>query len=164
MKSILALFGCCLLTLISVRGALAQGTNTPPQTWDAVQQTPAGEKLSVQTRDGKKVLGDMVSASDTTLWLEERQQPRALQRADIQKVWRVAPPSRSKQKFYSGIGTGVGLFAGLALAISQTEVQCGDCTGTKVGIVAAIIGFPVGGAIIGRALARGKRILIYYAP
>lgn len=164
MKRGLLIFWCALLALYPVPDAWAQGAGAPPAVWDAVRQMPAGEKLQVQTKQGNKVTGQVVSASDAELWLEQKQQVRAIARDEISKVWRIAPPSRSKQQFYSGIGVGVGLIAGLALAVSQIDVQCGECSGTKVGLTAAIIGFPVGGAIAGRALARGKRILIYYAP
>ncbi|MCI0337966.1 MAG: hypothetical protein L0226_10335, partial [Acidobacteria bacterium] len=66
---------------------------------------------------------------------------------------------------FAGIGAGLGLFTALAIITSQVDRPCGNCQGTNVGVVAAIAGLPVGGALIGRKLgSRGKRILIYQGP
>lgn len=60
---------------------------------------------------------------------------------------------------------GIGLIAGLSLTVSQSERYCGDCRGTKVGLIAALVGLPIAGSLIGRKLASsGKRIVIYKAP
>jgi hypothetical protein len=86
----------------------------------------------------------------------------SISRDEIRKIWIFSLPNPHKKKQYAGIGVGVGLISALGLTLSQMERQCGDCTGVKVGIVAAIVGLPVGGALIGRKLgSRGERLLIY---
>ena len=60
----------------------------------------------------------------------------------------------------------MGFLVGVPIAVSLVFKQCGgSCADEGTGIVAALGGLPVGGVLVGRALAgKGKRTLIYSAP
>lgn len=155
-----------LMILAQPSLALAQGAQlSSDQAWDLVKQTPLGEKLEVKLKDGRSAKGEMILASDSELSLSlKNQQAAEFKRNEIREVRRLLPPDPDKQKLFAGIGVGIGLMAGLAIAVSQAERYCGDCRGERVGVVAAIVGLPIGGALLGRKLgSRGKRILIYRA-
>jgi hypothetical protein len=122
--------------------------------------------LRVETKDGKNLAGTLSNMSDTELQLERKGKTASFRRDELQKVWQVFPPSRTKQSILTAIGAGAGFFAGLAIAINLGFKQCGgSCADEKAGGMAAVIGLPVGGGLLGRALAgKGKRTLIYSAP
>jgi len=164
MKAKLAAISLSLMILAQPSLALAQGAQlSSDQAWDLVKQTPLGEKLEVKLKDGRSAKGEMILASDSELSLSlKNQQAAEFKRNEIREVRRVLPPDPDKQKLFAGIGVGIGLMAGLAIAISQAERYCGDCQDERVGVAVAIVGLPVGGALLGRKLgSRGKRILIY---
>jgi hypothetical protein len=166
MKTKLTAIALSLMILAQAPLTLAQSTQlSSAQAWELVKRTPFGEKLEVKLKDGRSVKGEMILASASELSLSlKTQQAAELKRAEIREVRRILPPDPDKQKLFAGIGVGVGLIAGLALAISQAERYCGDCRDEKVGVAAAMVGLPVGGALLGRKLgSRGKRILIYQA-
>jgi hypothetical protein len=168
MKSKLA--AICLSLIVSFQAPLALG-QTPQlssdQAWELVKESNLGETLELKLKDGKKVKGEKVLASDTELSLTlKNKQPAQFKRDEIREVWRSLRPDRSKQKFYQGVGTGVGLLAGLAIAIgaSRSDRSCYDCRGRSVGIVTSIVGMTILGSLVGRKLSRGKKIMIYHAP
>ena len=134
--------------------------------WEPIKQLPFGEELIVELKNGTIVRGTILSTSDADLSLSlTTQQISPITRGEIRKAWRVLPPDPEKQRLFAGIGAGLGLFTALAIITSQVDRPCGNCQGTNVGVVAAIAGLPVGGALIGRKLgSRGKRILIYQGP
>ncbi|MGH9841177.1 MAG: hypothetical protein ACREEM_20685 [Blastocatellia bacterium] len=166
MKTKLTAISLSLILLAQAPLASAQSTQlSSDRAWELVKQTPLGEKLEVKLKDDRKVKGEMIIASDSELSLSLKdQQTVQFKRDEVRVVWRFLPPDPDKQKIYSGIGVGVGLIAGLSLAVSQSERHCGDCRGTKVGLIAALVGMPIAGSLIGRKLGgRGKRIVIYQA-
>lgn len=169
MKTKLAAICLSLIVLAQTPLALAQSTQlSSDQAWDMVKQTLLGEKLEVKLKDGRKVKGEMILASDSELSLSLKDQQAAqFKRDEVREVRRTLPPDPDKQRFYSGIGVGVGLIAGVgvALAISQSDRNCFDCRGRTIGVTTALVGLPIVGSLIGRKLSgRGKRILIYQAP
>jgi hypothetical protein len=160
----------CLALIVAAQAplALAQDAQlSSDQAWELVKETRLGEKLELKLKDGKKLKGEKVLASDTELSLTlKNRQPAQLKRAEIEQVWRTLRADRGKQKFYQGIGTGLGLLAGLAIAVgaSRSNGSCYDCRGRAVGSIVAPIGLSIAGALIGRKLAGGKKIMIYQAP
>jgi len=161
----------CLSLIVSAQAplALAQSAQlSSDQAWDLVKQTLLGEKLEVKLKDGRKVKGEMILASDSELSLSlKNQQAAQFKRDEVREVRRVMPPDREKQRVYGSIGVGVGLIVGVgvALAISQSDRNCFDCRGRTIGLTTILVGFPIAGSLIGRKLGGGgKRILIYQAP
>ncbi|MGH9766332.1 MAG: hypothetical protein ACREAB_02760 [Blastocatellia bacterium] len=161
----------CLSLIVSAQAplALAQSAQlSSDQAWDLVKQTMLGEKLEVKLKDGRKVKGEMVLASDSELSLSlKNQQAAQFKRDEVREVRRVLPSDSDKKRFYSGVGVGAGLIVGVgvALAISQSNRDCHDCRGRAMGLTTVLVGFPVIGSMIGRKLGgSGKRILLYKAP
>lgn len=166
MKTKLVVLSLSLILLVQAPLGMAQGTQlSSDQAWALVKQTPLGDTLEVRLKTGETVNGEMILASDTELSLSIKQQTRQLKRDGLREVRRILPPNPDKQKLYAGIGAGIGLMAGLSLSVSQSERYCGDCRGTRTGLLAALVGLPIAGSLIGRKLGgRGKRIVIYQAP
>jgi hypothetical protein len=160
----------CLSLIFSAQAqlALAQSAQiSSNQAWDLVKETMLGEKLEVKLKDGRKVKGEKVLVSDSELTLTlKNQQAAQFKRDEIRQVWRSLRPDPDKQKLYEAAGFGVGLVGGIAIAAaaSRPNEPCYDCRGRGVGLVAAVVGVATVGALVGRKLGGGKRILIYQAP
>jgi hypothetical protein len=157
---------CCLL-ILTAPGVMAQQPTAPNQSWDALPQLQAGERLDVERRtDKKKASGKFVSLSDTELVIERKGKNERFMRDEVKNIWRVAPPSGKKRAIFSAIGGGVGAIFGLGVALGLSLKRCdGSCAAEQTGAVAALIGLPVAGVLAGRAIAgSGKRALIYSAP
>lgn len=163
-KSFIAL-GLCWGMIFSTT-AMARQAQMPSANWDDLRQLAAGEKISVERKDGKKLTGKTLSVSDSELVLERKKKPETIQRGEVRKVWRVAPPGKVKQTVFGSLGLAGGLLAGTFIAVNLGFKDCGgNCGDEGTGIVAAMIGLPVAGVLAGRALARsGKRTLIYSVP
>lgn len=164
-KSFIAI-GLCVAMALAALKAPAQTTTVPPQAWDVLRQLPVNEPLRVERKDGKKFSGRLSAYSDVELLLERKGRIETFPRAEVRRVWRVAPPNRTKQQIFSGLGVGAGLLAGLLIGVSLGFKQCGgSCADERAGILGAMVGLPVAGGLAGRALAgRGKHTLIYVAP
>jgi hypothetical protein len=166
MKSKLFVLYLCSVFLVQPSVVLGQSQQTTPdQAWEPVKRLSTGEKLILESKDGRKIQGRVLSISDQELSISLKQQIATVKREEISKVWRISPPDPDDQRLYAGIGTGAGLMVGLALTISLAQRQCGECKGTKAGVVALLVGLPTAGALIGRKIgSRGERIIIYQAP
>ena len=124
--------------------------------WDAVKAVPPGDQVSVRLRNGQKLNGWMISASDTVLTLEGRKNTTDLNRGDVLKVYRVVEKSDTKGVLLGlGIGTGVGVLLG-ALAEGGNNEDPGMAAAI-LGLFGALIGSGMGAAISGRT----KRLFIY---
>jgi hypothetical protein len=157
----------CWVLILTAPGVVAQQTTVPNQSWDVLRQLQAGEKLRVERKTGKKkVSGKFISVSDTELVIERKRKNENFSRDEVKNIWRVAPPSRRKKAIFGAIGGFVGFFVGLPLGVGLGFKECGgSCADEGTGIIAALIGLPVAGVLVGRALAgNGKRTLIYSAP
>jgi hypothetical protein len=157
--------GLCLAIIFSRTNAFAQGAAQASQSWDVLRQLPIGQKLQVERKSGKKSSGTLASSSDTEVVLARKSKTESFDRNDVKRIWTVEPPSRTKRAIFGGIGAVGGAMAGVMIAVSLGFKQCGgSCADEGAGILAAIIGLPIAGALGGRALVRGKRTLIYSAP
>jgi hypothetical protein len=157
----------CWVLIFTAPGVMAQQTISPNQSWDALRQLLAGEKVEVERKTvKKKVSGKVVRLSDTELVIERKRKNENFTRDEVKNIWRVAPPSRRKKVIFGVIGGSVGAFFGVGLAVGLAFNPCnGSCAGEETGAVAALIGLPAAGVFAGRALAgSGKRTLIYSAP
>lgn len=159
-------FSLCWILILTAPVVVAQQNPTRNQSWDALRQLQAGEKLQVEKKIGKKFSGKLISLSDTELAIERKGKTLSFMPDEVKNVWLVAPPSGRKRAIFAAVGGGVGLFTGgliaLGLAFKECQPNCGD---EKAGQIAAVVGLSVGGALAGRAMAgSGKRTLIYSAP
>jgi hypothetical protein len=166
MKSQLFTLGLSLILFMQPVLTPAQAPPaSPDQAWEPVKRLAIGEKLIVESKDGNKRQGRVLDISDQELSLSLKRQIFTIKREEARKVWRVAPPDPDDKRLYSGLGAGAGLISALALTLSLAGRQCGDCQGTKAGVIALVVGLPTAGALIGRKIGgRGERILIYQAP
>jgi len=166
-------FRLSLLLILIAPGVMAQQPAAPNQSWDVLRQLQSGEKLKVERKIGKKKFsGKFVSLSDTELVIERKRKNESFGRDEVKNIWRVTPPSRTKQMIFGAIGGYVGgsfgLIGGLAIAFSFGD--CGDsCAGESIGAGVLVGGLLAAGGWAGdragRALAgSGKRTLIYSAP
>ena len=148
--------------LIVLLTGTSHAQTTDKQDWQAVQQLPAAVNVRVQTKEGKKKTGWLVAVTDTAVKLEDDGEIFVFQHDEIKNLWRLREPNRTKQRIFSGIGTGAGLMAGVLASVSLGFKQCGgSCNGERVGIFAAMVGLPVAGGVVGYKLAgNGKPVLI----
>jgi hypothetical protein len=156
----------CLICFFVWSPYASYAQTTDRQDWQAVMQLPAAANVRVQTKDKHKKTGWFVAATDTEVKLEDDGEIFTFRRDEIKKLWQLREPNRTKQRIFSGIGTGAGLIAGVLTATSLGFKQCGgSCNDERVGIYAAMIGLPVAGGVIGYKLAgNGKPMLVYAAP
>jgi hypothetical protein len=166
-KNFVALGLCWILifsTTVMAQQTQATSTNWPNTDWNDVRQLLVGEKIAVERKDGKKLRGKTVSVSDAELVLERKKRPETLKRDEVRKVWRIAPPSRVKQTIFGGLGLVGGILAGTFIAVNLGFKQCGgSCADEGTGMIAALIGLPVAGALGGRALAGGGKLTLFYS-
>src|SRR6185436_12326757 len=73
--------------------------------WATVRAVPAGEKLAVELKSGKRENGKVIRTSDTGLTLQNGKKEKEIPRDDVRRVHRVAGKSAGKSTL---IGTGVG--------------------------------------------------------
>jgi len=73
-----AAFCLCSIAILTLPGVLAQQTGAPNQSWDALRQLQAGEKLEVEKKTGKRRFQGSLSACQTRNWLScARERTRA---------------------------------------------------------------------------------------
>src|SRR5262249_39842611 len=96
----------CLALIVSAQAplALAQSAQlSSDQAWDLVKQTSLGEMLEVKLKDGRKLKGEKILASDSELSISlKNQQAAQFGRDEIREVRRVMPKDYDKQRFYQG--------------------------------------------------------------
>ncbi|MGH9752518.1 MAG: hypothetical protein ACREA2_07010 [Blastocatellia bacterium] len=177
----IAAFCLCWLLILTAPGVMAQqsatssvmarqtttpnqSSTTPNQSWDALRQLQAEEKLEVERKVGKKkVSGKMVSLSDTELVIERKGKNLSFGRNEVKKVWRVVTPSRfDKAKAtisWGAIGGAIGVLAGFLILAGSCHDGCGEAE-----FIGPVAGATVIGGLIGYFGERGQRTLIYSAP
>ncbi|HET8781569.1 MAG TPA: hypothetical protein VFM63_04095 [Pyrinomonadaceae bacterium] len=144
--------------LVSPVTLVAQtGTND----WSRLSAATSGAKLSVKTKDGKKVEGTLTSVSDTTLSLTVKNAAKEIRREDVASVHEVLKKGAGKATLIgAGIGAGVG--AGLGIAAEQNDED--TFFETKDSVTAGVIVLTAGiGALTGFLIGRSgkKRVLLY---
>lgn len=156
-------FACLVLTVL-IMNLMAAAFQKTTADWSAVRTLPAGSKLSVRLKDGKKIEGILVSVSDSGLTLTRNNQTVDLGQPDIAKVYQLIPRSAGKSAGRSaligaGIGFGAGVAAGGAIG-SYEDIQTLESMAV-LGTIGAGIGAVVG-AIKG-LVSKHRRALIYNA-
>lgn len=163
-KRIVAVGVAVMMLLAQSSVALAQGaTNPSVDQWALVKSVPVGEKLIVKLWSGRTVEGRVLSVSDTTLQVSRKNRITDLDRAEIQKVYRVFPDSEAP-KALGAVGALVGLLAGIVSTVAIGMREGTNNGGSRVGLAVLTPAAIVGGGLAGRAI--GKRLareLIYEA-
>lgn len=176
----IAAFCLCWLLILTAPGVMAQqgaassvmarqtttpnqSSTTPNQSWDALRQLQAGEKIRVERKAGKKVTGEMISLSDTELVIERKGKNLSFGRNEVKKVWRVVTPSgfdKAKATIsWGAIGGAIGVLAGFLILLGSCPDGCGEAE-----FIGPVAGAAVLGGLIGYFGERGQRTLIYSAP
>lgn len=142
--------------------AVASGRRAPaPQSdWSAVQALAPGAKLVVRTKDGDRVAGRFVSASDSALVIRHDETDMTFARDDVRLVQLNRGKSRLKGALLGvAIGAGAGFAAGGIVYFPYKDDIVGAIVPGATALGAGI------GAGIGAALAKGnKNVTVYEAP
>ena len=131
------------------------GTND----WSRLSSVATGTKLSVKTKDGKKVEGTFTAVSDTSLTLTVKNAAKEVRRDDVASVHEILKKGAGKATLI-GAGIGAGLGAGLGLAGETSD----DGLEVKDSVTAGIVVLGAGiGALTGFLIGRSgkKRVLLY---
>ena len=127
--------------------------------WDNVQSLSAGVKLSVETKDGRKIKGklDNISSSEINL-IGGDGKAISLKKEDIRRIYRFSKGLKAKS-ILIGTGLGAGVGAGAALLLLGATGGSDDTSG----IIATglLIGAGVGAAIGAAAGLGDRKFLIY---
>lgn len=146
------------------------GQTALPQNWDVLKTIPAGERIEVKDRGGKKRKGKFRGVSDHSLELERKGKVISYAPSDVASVWRFSEGSRKGRILGAIFGAAAGFTAAAAItygvgAIGGDCDRRGDCTGQVTVMAVSIIGFPIAGGVLGaKALGGGDRMLIFSAP
>jgi hypothetical protein len=149
----------------NAEGDEANGKNLPAQdavvqdNWELLKNIPAGDELTVETRDGKRTKGRMNYITDTTLTISSMYRNRAINFAqpEIKKIYRQVPDSRARSAVKGAvigaiIGAGIGAFV---VAIYPQDTSEGELFASAVGQFAAL------GASFGALFKGSRKILVY---
>lgn len=84
--------------------------------WDSVTQIAEGQKIELKTRDGFKLKGTLISASEESIGIRYKSGERSFDRADVLRV-RVYDANRRIKRgiMWTAIGTGVGIGIGFGV-------------------------------------------------
>lgn len=133
--------------------------------WSRVTSIPAGNKLSVKLKSGKKIDGTFSSATDTSLTLLVKNASTDVKRDDIRTIHQVGGTSVTKSTLIGlGAGAGAGALLGAVGAATDDDNSFGDINDAVGAGITTVLGATVGaitGFIIGKT--RKKRVLLYDA-
>lgn len=135
----------------------AQNTNVE-RGWSTLQAVPAGTKLSIKTKSGETVKGELRSVTDKGLTLSHKNKTIELERGNIQKAYRESGRSVGKATLI-GLGAGAGIGAAIGAGRPHESGE-GALPALILGTGGAIIG-TVTGLVTG--LLRNKQVLVYEA-
>jgi hypothetical protein len=164
-------FCLCWLLILTAPGAMAQQATTPNQSskapnqsWDELRQMLVTGNLRLERKDGKKFSGEIIKVTNTELEINRKGKLESFSRDEVKKVWLVVLPSNRTQ--FQTTGMIASILPTVIIILKLGSSECGgDCGVEKAGIVGAIVGIPLIGLLIGRALAgKSKRTLVYSAP
>lgn len=147
--------------LVSVTPALAQQAGVSSD-WATVQAMAPGEKVSIETKDGKKMKGRLRSVSDTMVTLDRGSKTSDLSRDSISRVYRMVGSAGKSVGKAAAIGAAIGGGAGVGLGIASggyEDLSKGEIAGI-LGLVGAGIGAGIG-AIVGGLGSKETKVLVY---
>lgn len=129
--------------------------------WSAVQAVAADDRLIVKQKDGNKIEGKMIEASDTNLTISRGGRVVNISRDAIRQIEHST--GKAEKGKWALIGTGVG--AGVGGGIGATKYRSDRDDYGIYPVMGALIGAGAGavaGLMIGSS--RRQRELIYTAP
>lgn len=156
-----ALLMVMFISLMSVTPTFAQQSGVSTD-WSTVMAISAGEKVSIETKDGKKMKGRIRSVSDTMVTLDRGSKTSDLTRDSISKVYRMEGSTGKSVGKAALIGAAIGGGAGIGLGVASggyEDISRGEIAGI-LGAVGAAIGAGIG-AIVGGLGSKEKRVLVY---
>lgn len=128
--------------------------------WAAVKALPVDARLIVTKKDGSKIEGRMIEATDTNLSLSRDKKVVNIPRADVQEIWHSI--GKAQKGKWALIGAGAGAGAGAGIGYTKYDPDKDDYE--IYPFMGALIGTAAGavtGLLIGSS--RRKRELIYQA-
>ena len=138
------LFALTLTLLFAFAPAAQVSATTPPaprDDWSAVRALPAGEKVSVRTKDGDRLKGRFDSATETDISFKVDGRGVTLRRDSVGRV-EVGRRNRVLGALVcAGVGGGAGIGAGFAL------VGASDHFGMSTIPTGAFVGAGIGAAL-----------------
>ncbi|HEV3468272.1 MAG TPA: hypothetical protein VG148_03050 [Pyrinomonadaceae bacterium] len=157
------LYAPALALTLALAPALGVAAQQPPPArdgWSAVRALAPGEKLVVRTKDGERLAGRFVSASDQRLVVRHDETDLTLARDNV----RLVQLNRGKSRLRGALlGAAVGGGAGFAVGGIIYFPHRDDIAGSTVPAFTAL-GAAVGTAV-GAALGKGnKNETVYEAP
>jgi hypothetical protein len=152
-----------LLTALMLPPAtLAQSNTAPSGSWSAVTAVAPGTKLGVKLRDGKKLDGKLISASDNGLSVSVKDKPVEVRREDVLSVHLMSKKSVTKAVLIGmGAGAAAGAVIGLAGSAGNDSFDSIDHAVTAGLTVVGAGAGALAGYLVGRS--GRKRVLIYQA-
>ena len=133
--------------------------------WSRVTSVPAGNKLSVKLKTGKKIDGTFSSATDTSLTLLVKNTSTEIKRDDVSRIQQVSGTSATKSTLIGlGAGAGAGALLGAVGEATDDDNSFADLNGAAVAAGLTVLGAAAGaitGFVIGKT--RKKRVLLYEA-
>jgi small nuclear ribonucleoprotein (snRNP)-like protein len=158
-KQIAVIVVLVLSLLVSPVPLFAQsGTND----WSRLSDVAGGTRLSVKTKDGKKIEGTLTKVSDASLSMTVKNAAKEVPRDDIASVHELTSKSAGKATLIGlGIGAGAGAAIGLAGDARSDAGGFEKIDNTIAGAI-TVVGAAAGalaGFFIGKA--GKKRVLLY---
>ncbi len=148
------------IVLLFSQSSFLLGQNvSQQQDWTAVQNLSTGIKLLVETKDGKRLKGNLNNVSATTLTLSRNQTSANFNRDDIRKIYQFSSGGSRAKSALIGTAVGAGVGAGAAAIALGSTGGSDDTTGILASGI--LIGAGIGAAIGFIAGKDSKRVLIY---
>jgi hypothetical protein len=162
----LALPFVLFLSVASSHGQTASTHND----WHKVQKLKPHTPVAIALRSGEWLRGNLVLATDTQLRVEQEVMPagsglvtlREIQRADVQRVYRISRPFSKLTRQIIGGAIGLGVAVGVG-AIVDSQAKSHEDDGLAA-VVTSLITIPIGIAVGGHTHGSEKQKLIYEAP
>lgn len=157
----LALTMVVFTLLMNVAPAIAQQPSASSD-WSAVTAISAGEKVSVELKDGKKMKGRLRTVSDSMMTLDRGSKTSDISRDSVSRVYRMVGSAGQSVAKAAAIGAGIGGGIGVGVGIASggyEDLSRGEIAGI-LGAVGAGIGAGIG-AVVGGLGSKEKKVLVY---
>lgn len=145
--------------LLSPATLLAQ---TGMNDWSRLNAVSNGTKLSVKTKDGKKMEGTLEAVSDTSISLTVKKARKEVKREDVASVHQLSGKSAATATL---VGLGVGAGAGAAIGLAGDAGSDGfEKLDNSIAAGVTVLGAGIG-ALAGFFIGKSgkKRVLLYEA-